>query len=486
LPALEHVRTSFLAEGRPGHGEAAPGDHLQTLYELWLPGHQLERGAAPWRDPYSFQPEASPRTNFAGWPFGLAFWPLGATFGLVSGWNAFVLMTFAATGGLTALWLRALGRSREAALAGGLAFALAPYLVAQGASGHLLAAVSTLLPLALWAWETRRPWLAAAALASVPLSGQLHLALGAVPFFLLYTWARPYAGRLAAWLAAAAAAAAGLVVWLVAVRGTIGTGRSFAQVERYSAEPADLISRSARHGLESYVFLGWLTPLLAVAGLAALVVGGRRRLALAFGAGAVVPIALSLGSHLLGYEQLWHLPGLHSTRVPERLMPVACLCLAGLAATALDAGRHALVPLVAVVLIAVDLRAGAVRFHATAADQDNRAYAALRSQPAGRLVEYPVYLPDRQEGSVYLYYAMQAPRERPAGYSTTAPRSADVTLRRLRKLTCSREPGLNRLLRDLGVRYVVLHSALPGCLADRFGDRRPLGSSDRIVVYALR
>ena len=49
---------SFMAEGRPGHGEAAPGDHLQTGYQLWLVGHQLEHGRAPWRDPYSFQPEA--------------------------------------------------------------------------------------------------------------------------------------------------------------------------------------------------------------------------------------------------------------------------------------------------------------------------------------------------------------------------------------------------------------------------------------------
>ena len=40
-----------MAEGRAGHGEAAPGDHLQIGYQLWLVGHQLERGRAPWRDP---------------------------------------------------------------------------------------------------------------------------------------------------------------------------------------------------------------------------------------------------------------------------------------------------------------------------------------------------------------------------------------------------------------------------------------------------
>jgi hypothetical protein len=59
-----------------------------------------------------------------------------------------------------------------------------------------------------------------------------------------------------------------------------------------------------------------------------------------------------------------------------------------------------------------------------------------------------VQLPDRQEGSVYLHYAMQEPRERPGGYSTTAPGKADETLRRLRTDPCS--------ARELGVRYLAV------------------------------
>ena len=54
-----------MAEGKAGYGEAAPGDHLQTSYNLWLVGHQLEHLRAPWRDPYSFQPEVEPRWNLA-------------------------------------------------------------------------------------------------------------------------------------------------------------------------------------------------------------------------------------------------------------------------------------------------------------------------------------------------------------------------------------------------------------------------------------
>src|SRR5919108_628551 len=68
-----NAEAEFLAGGAPGHGEAAPGDYLQTAYRLWLVGHQLERGAAPWRDPYTFRPEAPPGLNPAGWPFGLPY-----------------------------------------------------------------------------------------------------------------------------------------------------------------------------------------------------------------------------------------------------------------------------------------------------------------------------------------------------------------------------------------------------------------------------
>jgi hypothetical protein len=88
------------------------------------------------------------------------------------------------------------------------------------------------------------------------------------------------------------------------------------------------------------------------------------------------------------------------------------------------------------------------RYRPSAADPDNAAYTALRDQPPGRLFELPVHLPDRQEATVYLQYTMQAPRERPAGYSTTAPLEADAVVRRLRDDPCS--------ARELGVRYLAI------------------------------
>jgi hypothetical protein len=432
-PALRHADDSFLAEGRPGYGEAAPGDHLQAAYQLWLPGHQLARGAAPWKDPYSFQPLVEPRTTFAGWPFALAFGPLHALLGTVGAWNVLVLLSYVAAGLATFAWLRTLDVPRAAALAGGLVFAAAPYRAAQLAAGHQLALVSILLPVSLWALERRFVVLAAIALASIPLSGQVHLALGAIPFFVLYAALR-WPGWRTALVLAAPAVGAGLLVWAVSIRGSLGArGRSFEQVEQYSADLTDFVSREATHGLERFVLLGWLTPLVALAGLV-LVARSRPRLAVALGVGVLVPALVALGANLPGYEQLWEVvPGLHDTRVPGRLLPVACLCLAGLVAFAL-ARVPAAVAVAALALLAVDLRGGVELFEPTAADPDNRAYEARPKEPS--LLELPIFLPGSQDGSVYLYYALQAPGPRYGGYSTIAPPAADGDLRELQRLGC--------------------------------------------------
>ncbi len=442
-----------MAEGRRGlPGAAAPGDHLQTTWQLWLPGHQLGRGESPLRDPYSFRPEAEPRVNFAGWPFGLPFWPLHALFGSVGAWNVFVLLGYIGAGGLTFLWLRSLGLGWGAALVGGAAFALAPYRAVQGGAGHLLAWIAMLLPLSLWAWERRRYVVAAAALASIPLSGQVHLALGAIPFVGAYMLLRGGDRRWAAG-AVAGSVAAGLLVWALSIRDSIGEARSFAQVERYSAELADFVARDPRHGLEPFVLVGWLVPVLALVGLAL----NRTRLGLILGLGAAVPLLLALGANLPGYEAVWEVaPGLGSTRVPGRLMPIACLAIAALAALAVDRLRWRAVPLVALVLVALDLRLGVTAVRPTAADEANDAYAAIREAELGRLLELPVYAPDRQEASVYLYYAMQAPRERPAGYSTVAPKEAVRVLRELKPCADVRH------LSELGVRLLAVYGR-PRC-----------------------
>jgi hypothetical protein len=77
------------------------------------------------------------------------------------------------------------------------------------------------------------------------------------------------------------------------------------------------------------------------------------------------------------------------------------------------------------------------------------------------VLELPVLRPDDTSGSVYLYYAMQGQRERPGGYSATAPPAAVGVARSLVPLNCgdwTTRP--RRLLVRLRVRDIAFHRAL--------------------------
>jgi hypothetical protein len=467
-----------MAEGGDGDGEPAAGDHLQAVYRFWLLGHQLGRGAAPWEDPYSFQPLVEPQTILGQWPFALAFWPLEAVFGDVVAWNVLLAATVVAAGLFTYWWLRALGVAEIGAFAGGLAFALAPYRLAQSGE-HLLGWIAVLVPLALFALERSRAagssrtahgWgaLAALALVSVTLSGQVHLALGVIPFVLAYALVRR--GRVStAWAAVGIllTAGVGLAIRYTLIRGSAEEGgRSLDEVREFSAEPLDLLSRWRLDGLEEFVYVGWLTPVLAAVGVVLLWRSGRRGLAALLGVAALVPALLALGTNFPLYEPIWRaFPPLRYPRVPGRLIPLADLALAALAAVTIAravaaAGRRAAaVGAVLVVLVAADL--AVFPLDASVADQDNEAYATLRTEPDGRVLELPLFEPGVHYGSVYDHYQLQALRERPGGYSTLAPQPAFDYFFRLNRLSCGVWlPGDEQTLLADGIEYVTFHRGM--------------------------
>jgi len=162
---------------------------------------------------------------------------------------------------------------------------------------------------------------------------------------------------------------------------------------------------------------------------------------------------IALGTNLPTYRVARQaIPHLDVARVPERLLPIACLSIAALLAFALARARPWLVALV-LVLVAVDLHVPL--YHAANADEGNAAYAAIEGP--SRLLELPVFLPDVNLNSTYLYYDLAARRERPLGYSTLVPRPAFRTARRLRSLNCGTWSGD---VTRLGVRDIVVHGPL--------------------------
>src|SRR5262249_54057399 len=212
-----------------------------------------------------------------------------------------------------------------------------------------------------------------------------------------------------------------LVQHLVIATSILAGGRSIGSVRFYYATLSDLVARSHEHGVERFVFLGWATPLIALVGLA---VAWRRRprsLAILLALAALVPVLLALGTHLPGYDTAWHhFKPFRYPRVPERLLPIACLALAALVAFTASRLRYPVIALLAVGLTA-DLHV--TIFGAAKAYTNDAAYAAISGR--GRLVELPIFRPDIDLGSSYLGYAIQSPRERPEGYSTTAPPTTD-------------------------------------------------------------
>ena len=476
-PGISRIGSAFIAGGGPGLGEPAAGDHLQAVYRFWLVGHQIEQTATPWRDPYSFQPLVEPPLVLSGWPFGFPFWPLEAAFGPIVAWNVLLLASIVAAGLATYAWLRAVGFRPMGAFVGGLVFAIAPYRLAQSGVGHLLGWMAVLIPLALWAFERarragpgrrRHAWgaLAALALLSLPVSGQLHLALGVFPLVLLYgaiRWRRePFL-----WLLGGAVAGAGIAVGLqqtVIESSVLGRGgRTLDQVEMFQADWSGFVDRFGLRGVEQDVFLGWLVPLVGLVGLV-LLWRRSRWLAVLAAACLLIPVLLAVGTNLPFYEPIWRsFPPLRYPRVPQRFLPIAELALAGLVALAvgwalarLRAGWRTVAGCLAVALVLGDLLVFPLR--ATAADPENAAYRALAASPAGRTLEFPIFEPGIHFGSIYDAYELQTQRERPSGYSTLAPDPPYDFFWAYNRLNCGAWlPGDEARLRRLGVGYLLYH-----------------------------
>src|SRR5262249_17686541 len=156
---------------------------------------------------------------------------------------------------------------------------------------------------------------------------------------------------------AALAVGAGLLVRETLIKGsTEAGGRKLAEITRYSAHFGDLFARNLDHGRsEQFIFLGWLTPLLALAGVVLLLRARRYGLAALLAACVVVPALSAAGPTPPTSSPLWHaLPPFRFPRVPERLLPIACLCLAALVAFSLARARVAVIAVV-IALVFVDL-----------------------------------------------------------------------------------------------------------------------------------
>ena len=193
----------------------------------------------------------------------------------------------------------------------------------------------------------------------------------------------------------------------------------------------------------------------ARSGSSLLVRGRRVGLAAVLARASLVPSLLALGTHLPSYSWLWqHVGPFRYPRVPERLMPIACLSLAALVAFALPRRRvWAGDARVAIVLLAADLHVHA--YGASAADRGNAAYTALRG--AGRVGCSSCRSSSRTCTTARSTTPTRC-RRRASGRAATRrsrPSRRKRLAQRLERLNCGDWTGVD--LAALGVRFVTLH-----------------------------
>jgi hypothetical protein len=143
-----------------------------------------------------------------------------------------------------------------------------------------------------------------------------------------------------------------------------------------------------------------------------------------------------------------------------RKVPPALAAVAVAAVIARFEGRRrAAVAAAVLALLAADLLVFPLR--SSEADPGNAAYAALAGSGPGRVLELPIFQRGTaQYGSVYQYYTLQAPRERPTGYAL-APEEVFEFTERFNRLECGAWLQGDRAELDrLGIRYLVWHGGL--------------------------
>ena len=189
-PAFFETATGSWATASRARGASRRATICRRSTTSGCPGTSSRAGARRGSTRTASSRRCEQRVNSAGWPFAAVFGPLQAVFGTVAGWNVFLLLTYVGAGGFAALWLRALGLPLGAALVGRArvrARAVPRRAVDRTpARADLDAAPARALRGRAAARLARRRRRSRRSRSP----GQVHLALGAIPFVLAYAWAR--------------------------------------------------------------------------------------------------------------------------------------------------------------------------------------------------------------------------------------------------------------------------------------------------------
>ena len=421
-------------------------------------------------------------------------------------YNVAFVLSFAFAGTAMYLLVRALTHSRAAAAVGGAFFAFCPFRMAQIA--HIQMVATGWIPLGLWAlhlyfFTRRRRWLAVFAAGWIlqMLSNSYAGYFMAVPVVMVIAdgWLRERVDRRRA--AVETAVACLVVIAVLApvgaayyrVRSSYGQVRVAAEISAGGADVRSYLVGKNAIGIwrwlptavitdpEKELFPGVIPLLLAAVGA----LGARRgrnepvgRWIRLYAAIALAGFVLSLGPHVRIWGHLltehgpydWLLrvvPGMDGMRVPARfaiIFSVALSVLAGCGVSvALGLVQRRLRPVaLAVCLTAVVAEGWAVplsveKYDARARPEDRAVAQWLDHRPPGAVLHLPLHTDNWVELN-YQYATLLHGHplvNGVSGYSTPLHDFLGSSSSPL--LDDERFPAAVRMLRSLGVRYVILH-----------------------------
>lgn len=393
---------------------------------------------------------------------------------------------------------RELTGRRDAAWLAGLLFACLPYRVAQ--VSHLQVLYSGWMPLALLGLHRyfrtgSKMGLAGFVVAYLltALSNGYYLFFLAIPVVIIVGWHLGHrawrgggvlqsVGHLAVAALAIGLALAPVLAAYLRVREAYGFTRSRGEMVMYSATPADYATVVPtlrvwanwlpRGSGETELFPGLTLVLLAATACWS---GWRRHDVRLYAVVALTAFVLTMGPRpdfgfgplsTGPYDLLLLVPGLSGLRVPTRMAMIVYLSLAVLASIGAAWLFARMRPAFAVVLLLLasttaileglpDL--GLTQSPTTGRTDERRAYAWLRSQPRGPMLELPVGR--TREASLYLARTLEHGNPIVNGYSGYGWALQDFFGGSISsELTLSRE--LLRAARAVGLQYVLVHGPL--------------------------
>lgn len=484
-PMARHLDDGFAytARAEPGN-ELVPftqGDSVQTFYHFWMAWDYVTGGPGPFfRDPYEFKVGQETEGIFTTRRLLLSvLFVLLAPLGTVFAFNMMLLICLALSGWMTFLLAKHYTGMFFPSLVAGLIFGYFPFPLAQLLGGHTNGYCLFLIPFILLCLEkgmsTKKiSWIFLSSLGFATFAlieyHLLYFVCMLLPVFYVVRMLMIRPGwrdffRISVALGIALGIGVGIMFLIkhFEISGSIREGGvSWREIWLYTPVLHHLFSRNEPN-MEKLIYLGFIP--MAVASLSFLVYGWRRPLFWLYAAIFCFFTILSLGPSFDDKIPLFrwlydHLPYFSLSRLPGRMIVMAALAMAVLAALGLSRlKKGSYIAVIVFLLIGVEYFPRAATGITLIPGKNNVYEYVKKNNGDHTLLCLPIWPGDTSWSSIYLYYVTQTKVPLVNGYYPVVPHNyVENVFYPLYSMNVGelREEQAE-LLKKLNVKYIVFH-----------------------------